>query len=576
MNNNILSDEPSNKRRRKNLQITEQKKENEAAIHITPEKCLKVRKKYVPKFRLKSSGDSASLLTPEGERVPLMLTDLQHLLLHPLLGNINLSQPPRWYVLEKCDHISQITCIILEGISIQQWEKYQEKMLHAQKIFSHYIEILTPSVYNGSLVKELALVPLSETDKEVIIQKYGSMNLALEARKDLMVMMKAVFPIGDTVSEKVNNICEDAFPRTQLMLSAWQLIEENYPVPLKGKLKELYADYVMSKDQYKPVTPKSPMFGLDCEMCLTSAGSELTRVSIVNEKHENIYESFVKPYNNITDYLTKFSGITKSILSDVTKRLEDVQKEIRDLLPPDAILVGQSLNTDLHALKMMHPYVIDTSLIFNFTGERTRKPKLKVLAKEFLNEDIQSGKNGHCSVEDSLASLKLVQLKLKKSMDFGDAVHTNRKQYKENFTKIVQKQEYALSIFNHIIEQKKTSIVIGCDNITGDYHTYLTQAKESLNSQLKKGKLKKVKLCTVDSIEEVISKLSEAVSDYNLAMAHLKLESNSDNELKHMETIDQWIERIWKSMKQLGLFVILFGGTTDNNGIAMIKVKDAT
>ncbi|XP_013146888.1 PREDICTED: putative RNA exonuclease NEF-sp isoform X2 [Papilio polytes] len=566
-------EEPVKKKRRKNLD-TDQENENEKPVAI--EMLQKVRKKHIPNLRLKPAGDIASLITAEEERIPLMLTDIQHLLLHSLFGNINLSQPPRWYVLDKGNHISHTTCIILEGLSIHHWEKYQQQMINLNKIFKHKIEILTPSVYNASLVKELALVPLSENDKEAIIQKYGSMNLALEARKDLMVMMRAVFPIEDGNSENFDYSNEDAYPRTQLILSAWQLVEDNYPLPLKGKLQNAYADYVLTKEEYKPVTAKSPMFGLDCEMCLTNAGSELTRVTIVNEKHESIYETLVKPYNDITDYLTKYSGITASLLTNVDKRLEDVQKEIRDLLPPDAILVGHSLNTDLHALKMMHPYVIDTSVVFNITGERCRKPKLKVLAREFLNEIIQSGKEGHCSKEDAIATLKVVQLKLKKDLEFGDAVHTNRKQYKENMIKVKQKEEYALSIFNHIIEQKKTSIVVGCDNITGDYHTYLTQAKESLNSQLKKNKVKKVKLCTVDGIEEVISKLTESVSEYNLAMGHLKLETNVDNELHQMLDIDAWIQRVWDSLKLSGLFVIVFGGTADTNGIAMMRVKDLT
>ena len=47
-----------------------------------------------------------------------------------------------------------------------------------------------------------------------------------------------------------------------------------------------------------------------------------------------------------------------------------MQAELRRILPGDCILVGQSLNSDLNALKMMHPYVIDTSVIFNITGER--------------------------------------------------------------------------------------------------------------------------------------------------------------------------------------------------------------
>ncbi|XP_053606637.1 RNA exonuclease 5 isoform X2 [Plodia interpunctella] len=512
------------------------------------------------------------MLIKANERIPLMLTDIQHLLLHSLLGNLNLSQPPRWYVLDKCNHISQTTCLILEGISILHWEKYAETFASTQSFFDDFVEILTPSIYNGSLVQELALVPLSEVEKEDIIQKYGSMNLALEARKDLMVMMKAVFPIESNNAPVIDDTIKDKFPRTQLILSAWQLIEENYPMPLKGKLKDTYTDYVMTKDEYEPVTAKSPLFGLDCEMCLTNAGSELTRVSIVNEKHETIYETFVKPYNDITDYLTRFSGITKSKLNDVTKRLEDVQKDIRELLPADAILVGQSLNLDLHALKMMHPYVIDTSLIYNFTGERTRKPKLKSLAREFLKEDIQSGKNGHCSVEDSLASLKLVQLKLSQSIEYGDAVHTNRQKYKE----ITQTKEIALSIFNHMIEQNKTSLVVGCDNITGDYHTYLTQARESVITHLKKGKQKKVKLNTVDDVDEVIDTLAKATNEYNLSMAHLKLDIESKSETEQaqqIQVVDRWVATILNSLKQNALFVLVLGGTATHNGVAMVKVK---
>merc|ERR1719362_1444115 len=96
---------------------------------------------------------------------------------------------------------------------------------------------------------------------------------------------------------------------------------------------------------------------------------ELTRICVVDDKLEVVYHALVKPFNNITNYLTQYSGITKPMLEGVETRLSDVQAELRRILPGDCILVGQSLNSDLNALKMMHPYVIDTSVIFNITGE---------------------------------------------------------------------------------------------------------------------------------------------------------------------------------------------------------------
>ena len=48
------------------------------------------------------------------------------------------------------------------------------------------------------------------------------------------------------------------------------------------------------------------------------------------------------------------------MLEDVTTRLEDVQNDLQKILPPDAILVGQSLNCDLAAMKMVgHDEILD-------------------------------------------------------------------------------------------------------------------------------------------------------------------------------------------------------------------------
>lgn len=167
-----------------------------------------------------------------------------------------------------------------------------------------------------------------------------------------------MFPIDYSISTSSALPPSDIIPRTHLILSGWQLIEESFPLPLKTC--EVYKDFKLTKNKYKPVTPNSPMFAIDCEMCETVRGLELTRVSIIDEKHNVCYNSLVKPYNKILNYLTKFSGITAKMLQNVSKRLEEVQQEICNLLPDDAILVGHSLFNDLRHIRLIHPYCIDT------------------------------------------------------------------------------------------------------------------------------------------------------------------------------------------------------------------------
>ena len=94
------------------------------------------------------------------------------------------------------------------------------------------------------------------------------------------------------------------------------------------------------------------------------------------------------------------------LISKPNFRLSKVQKDLKDVLPSDAILVGQSLNSDLAAMRMLHPYVIDTSVIYNLSGDRKKKTKLSVLSEMFLGEKIQrESRRGHSPEEDAIAAM---------------------------------------------------------------------------------------------------------------------------------------------------------------------------
>ena len=74
------------------------------------------------------------------------------------------------------------------------------------------------------------------------------------------------------------------------------------------------------------------------------------------------------------------------------------------------VLVGHSLENDLHALKLYHTSVIDTALSYGHTRGPGYKSSLRYLAREYLDREIQC--ETHDSVEDAKACLDLVKLKL--------------------------------------------------------------------------------------------------------------------------------------------------------------------
>ncbi|KAK5117567.1 hypothetical protein LTR62_004989 [Meristemomyces frigidus] len=196
----------------------------------------------------------------------------------------------------------------------------------------------------------------------------------------------------------------------------------NIPSLLAGDVPE-------NEIQSGSVTAGRKVLTMDCEMCITSPAGvtpqvfSLTRISVLDWDGNVVLDELVKPEDPITDYLTPYSGITPAKLQDVTTTLADIQKRLLDLITPQTILVGHSLESDLKALRFVHPFIIDTALLFPHPRGPPLKSSLKWLAQKYLTRAIQQGhgSTGHDSVEDAKACLDLVKQKCEKGKTWGTA-----------------------------------------------------------------------------------------------------------------------------------------------------------
>lgn len=156
------------------------------------------------------------------------------------------------------------------------------------------------------------------------------------------------------------------------------------------------------------------VFAIDCEMCYTVAGLEVTKVSVVATDGKPIYDTFIKPKNEIIDYNTRFSGVTANDLkSGSAKTLKEVQNDLRRFISANTILIGHGLENDLRALKIVHKKIVDTTWSFPHYNGLPYKRSLKSLVSTYLQRQIQCVATGHNSYEDAVACMELMLYKVR-------------------------------------------------------------------------------------------------------------------------------------------------------------------
>lgn len=189
---------------------------------------------------------------------------------------------------------------------------------------------------------------------------------------------------------------------------------------------------------------------LDAEMCYTTHGMEICRLSAVAfPSGEIIIDALVRPFGEVLDFNTRFSGITAEMLARATPwkstpypPLDSAiinpttgssptlpQAETLSILPSplaarDALLqyittntplIGHSLSNDLNVLRLCHTAIVDTVIAFPHVKGLPLKNRLKWCVERFLKRQIQIEGEvaGHDSVVDARCAAELVRWKVK-------------------------------------------------------------------------------------------------------------------------------------------------------------------
>ncbi|KAJ5990123.1 hypothetical protein N7522_010330 [Penicillium canescens] len=159
-----------------------------------------------------------------------------------------------------------------------------------------------------------------------------------------------------------------------------------------------------------PTAELGKYVAMDCEMVGVGPNpdndSVLARVSVVNFNGDQVYDSYVRPKEMVTDWRTHVSGIAPKHMVEA-RTFEHVQKEVAEIMK-DRILVGHAVSNDLDALLLSHSKrdIRDTSKHAPYRKiAGGGSPRLKMLAEEFLGLKIQDG--AHSSVEDARATMAL-------------------------------------------------------------------------------------------------------------------------------------------------------------------------
>nr|XP_045374719.1 RNA exonuclease 1 homolog isoform X1 [Camelus bactrianus] len=95
--------------------------------------------------------------------------------------------------------------------------------------------------------------------------------------------------------------------------------------------RENVEGFVKTFVKFPPSDGNHSIFAVNCEVCYTAKGLELTRVTVVDPSLQVVYDTFVKPDEEVINYNTRFSGVVEDDLQNTETSVLDVQAFLLNL-----------------------------------------------------------------------------------------------------------------------------------------------------------------------------------------------------------------------------------------------------
>lgn len=288
------------------------------------------------------------------------------------------------------------------------WRKLQETLKKDSPSTAQKRKANTPATTYEVKRKRTSLSSPSVADR-----KGGRGEKLFKRRKMGLVLSTDAKRVEETEKHAIATVSQrngstTSIVRTKSKTSSEAKINEGLS-PTSVSYHNCYYDFVHKANCFHSAEV-GKYVALDCEMVGVGPNpdrdSALARVSVVNYNGEQVYDSFVRPKETVTDWRTHVSGVSFKHMTDA-REFEVVQKEVAGILD-SSILIGHAVRNDLDALLLSHPKrdIRDTSKhppYRKIAGGSS--PRLKILASELLGLEIQGA--AHSSIEDAQATMLL-------------------------------------------------------------------------------------------------------------------------------------------------------------------------